>query len=813
MLLFADASLHNFDIKKDYNNPFFHQIIPNLKNYYDSYFDVEVIEFLDTLHNHKYDRVLIIKDRASYIGGRPLTFATAIQNRNPALDLIHQYILELNADYDIFVQEGEGFQIIPEGYDPDDRALRYEYSGWKETYDEICHVMLGSLNCQTIPITDDFIKLTDSEEFQQTRRIVSYPETTSTDIGLHVVRVTIYDKEELYDYQDVKIFVFKQPEAEIDLEKPYPPMDIPDNTISIEDPAWFNAKINNTEFYETSETYDSLDMQIIKLNWLLTDSEGNEIINETHDELNTPINEIQEFRLPRQDYTIQTIKRLNLTNIGNYALTAFFTVKVQDGQGGTIGIFSNDATFDFEAKQCIPHRATQPSYPYSTTNFQIGQKMYGEGFGANHTCCTDNYEYQGEDKKCYEATWYGEFQKLKQKAQDLMKTNMLTNYEGTSSLTFNPNHPAQNRINSIYKLVFERNCDGERGNICAGDATATLTIQGTPCSYNSNLLEQCNGPPIQNMNPSSIPMLCQAYTTTTLANPISFEKIFTQEGTGACSTTNSCAQKMDAFYRLVPANYGNYLCTQFYCENGECTRSFSNYCSCDTNCGAICDSTTTFPQWSETTCRYSCNENCNYNWQRTMCNVNDPITQAGRYCYRNTDKYCYYNVGCTTSGRTHRKGDYCEEETLFEVSLSECIVDDELVNFIPNHDTNTASNSYTLNGCLYEENTNRCDSQGICSLKLDLFKCAEGFEPSCTASGAKCGNYDTQYVEIQLELLPPANNQKGEMPNGDGNDEFEIITIEPFRILLKDYIKQPNNLELSQLFNCDQIQGLTYPVN
>ncbi len=164
-----------------------------------------------------YDDIIMIQDTVSLLNGKPFLFVFAIQNRYPALELIHQYnencIDEFYSDYDIIVElveDGNTIKIDPYGYDPDEdyhgdkdyMESRYIYAGWKEDYDEI-----DGEREVTVQVPKAF---SGSDLYAQTNnRQASYtPE--EKDIGSHILQVHVCDNEGLCDFQNVNIFVTKE---------------------------------------------------------------------------------------------------------------------------------------------------------------------------------------------------------------------------------------------------------------------------------------------------------------------------------------------------------------------------------------------------------------------------------------------------------------------------------------------------------------------------------------------------------------------------------------------------------------------------
>ena len=169
--------------------------------------------------------ILTIIDEASALNvSEPFLFRTAIQNRRPALNYIHQASSLSARDIDLIVPAGEKITIQPLALDPDDDEMRYTYSGWKEDYQDTfsglsnCCLQPG-LNayhdCQQelfagcvsqIPQTNKPLEWSRSPLYLSSGRDASVA-TATNDIGRHMVRITARDPAGLEDYQDINILV------------------------------------------------------------------------------------------------------------------------------------------------------------------------------------------------------------------------------------------------------------------------------------------------------------------------------------------------------------------------------------------------------------------------------------------------------------------------------------------------------------------------------------------------------------------------------------------------------------------------------
>lgn len=172
--------------------------------------------------NADHTDIVTIIDQASLVNvSEPFVFRTAVQNRRPALNFLHQPSALAERGVNYIVPAGQTITLEPEAMDPDEDELRYTYSGWKEdatdqltglfscclqnldTYADCSTNLLK--NCLTQSSTGPR-EWSSSPLYQSTGKDASV--TTSTaDVGLHTVRVTVQDEAGLLDYQDIGIFV------------------------------------------------------------------------------------------------------------------------------------------------------------------------------------------------------------------------------------------------------------------------------------------------------------------------------------------------------------------------------------------------------------------------------------------------------------------------------------------------------------------------------------------------------------------------------------------------------------------------------
>jgi hypothetical protein len=504
------------------------------------------------------------------IDTKPLIFQFAIKNRRPALDYIHQTSPFLNVD--MLVEENGSVEILPNGYDPDDDDLSYNYYGWKEDYEDMYNY--SDINC-TYPTSINYVienctisnysskphNFTGSVAYQQTFKNARY-DTNRDDRGYHelIVYVNETSRQRLYDYQVIRIFVFDKPKANITLNNLYPLID--DHYASVEDPYILNGT-NSTVGLSGLLAGNNLSK------FLWNDSLGEfnigvELREDRNKTLYLPVDVngtgTDDIRLIKPN----VFSKIGLRNISLTILT------YREG-------FTDTNIIEIDVKQCLPHRNnSNPSYPYnSNPNDKINS------YFANHTCCNITYGYRN-GAICYINTTYG-------------SNRSFINYQ-----TKEPSPPApyaitypnlavgsRNAENDIFNRTFIRRCDNNRGNICNGTASETReTIvncadinPGGP-EFNS---ERCVGPPVYMSyygTSSPNPVSCVSYGVT-----YSFERVYglpklnnglTADGT--CTTSPQCASTTS-----FNAPEERYKCTG-YCSGGGCNAVNSASCRCDNTC-------------------------------------------------------------------------------------------------------------------------------------------------------------------------------------------------------------------------------------
>jgi hypothetical protein len=356
------------------------------------------------------------------IGDRLVRWNFAIENRYPVLDYLFgsSSTASHHGDFDYVVQEGDELILYPEGLDPDDETVFYDYKGWRQNYstffnETYCYQQMGevytidelqalcvfgkqndlnsnglnevsqSFNLENIGEVYDLVdpeskKWKNSSEFHDSKQNASIT-TERKDIGLHKVRVITKDIYGQYDYQDVSILVFDTPTANLELENLFD--DIDDSHASIEDVYMLDA-MSSFSFTSNIVSYsylDSLPGDITPVFHEMTDL----------GQLYIPNN------ITESDYETRTINNLvsapyNEDGLVNYPIIHNVILSVVD-QYGTQA--AEPAEEEIQVYECLPHTNYDPSindrenprpgiYPYA-------KAMYGdsqlENYQKEHTCC------------------------------------------------------------------------------------------------------------------------------------------------------------------------------------------------------------------------------------------------------------------------------------------------------------------------------------------------------------------------------------------------------------------------------------------
>ncbi len=511
--------------------------------------------------NCYFDKVLRIVDPSSKIFGKPMVLLVGIKNRRPVLDYIGNKVIP---NVDLTVLEGTELVISPQGYDPDEGFLWYNYSWWQEDwYEELnkscCHTGLVDCSnlsqirqCMIINYSIHPHNFTNSNLFRMTGKNASY-KLTSKDAGLHFLKVSVRDVSGLTDWQNISIFVVDLPIPILNTSNIY--LEADKNFASIEDPYLLNASesvdpalggIHNYTFIDHTEGWSKVvvepeDYLWLPFNWrfLITYSLKASLINES------VVNE-------------------HFNMLGQHEIE----LKVQ-----TITGLEQSSNWTVNVTVCIPYRSNVWPYPYDKLFQQYTGQTVTNPFFSNHSCCVGNlsngstWSLKPASEPCLNLTFYGFMLSDNYPGIGLAgdRTNLKTNFLQIQV----PGHPASftsnglpnlviNQSNDVWALQFTRYCTGDRGNICAGNGEFYY-YQIADCYYNESLTEQCQGPSPELIN--AFPSINISKATCVGYNDTTFENLLVQAGfltsaTGRCLEGEHCV--------------GDLLMSDFKCQNGDC---------------------------------------------------------------------------------------------------------------------------------------------------------------------------------------------------------------------------------------------------
>ena len=675
-LLKQENQDHTFNLSEDYDSI----------SDYDPAFDVKV--FQDSCRHHdgcpttptstlyaEFDDVVRIEDtrQDARVDNRSLVFHATIKNRRPALDYIHE--TKVSA-YDILAHENDTLWLTPEGYDPDDMGVSYDYEGWREDwnawYNFTCAETCLEPSCdrRTDCVERDHTvqpeNWTRSQPYQHTGRDAKI-NLSRNDTGLHNVTVRIRDDTGLEDFQVVRILVYDLPVARPNGSNMIP--GISDEYASIEDPYLLNG----------SESTASQLMDEQLSNWLWTGSyDGNVMffIDSTTAINTTPI----EGRFYSWDAANGILGPQDITNQPINTTESAIPVGPGGGLKYTINhtvtsatLASDPATYEIQVYECLPVRndTHTNAYPYNDT----------DSTSYDHTCClgtttggepdsSDWGEVADTGKTCYERWETGILQQLWTKSYFQEHGNpevQVAENEKYIGITTNPSKPITTLTereyqNDGFNLTYERACDGKRGNTCTGEITKTYDqIKSCPDYYHSTDDERCQG---------WVGDECKIYTYNEHFNRNTFEQdhyysIDMQNRTGGnpngiCNEHERCADPGTKNYDYSNnQDDGDHLCKGGCAGSDGCTKPVE--CQCDIDkCDATCeDGVEDFKLGSDTCSSHCRSQTCTYNWNDQACpeqcildqNMNNDQFSFYTNCKASHNpsqqEYCHYHRGCT----------------------------------------------------------------------------------------------------------------------------------------------------------------------
>ncbi len=502
----------SFNYKTNINNKYYRQgfqIEPHTKGGGNI---LVVINDTDTQYNFK---------------GKNFSFQFLMQNRPPALNYLSNvnngmFYPELYTDqrlkmyFDYVVMENTTITINPTAKDPDDANITYNYSGWKETYDEAmnesCAIDIATYKAQEFYERDIASKClvtnvsqprnwTKSQLFRQTSSSATYT-TTRSDIGWHNITVTASDGV-LKDWQVVWILVTDKVKAFLTGRNLYDYGLSDNHTASVEDPYMLNGTLTNFFAAPTSTGYDSI--------WDDSAEPGIAAYYNPKNSQNIALPDgpfdVKNMADPMKYFTIPLFTDTSPSKIHNISYTA-----VDSGSSGNNG----SMTIQVTVYQCIPYgkseirNQTIPPYPYNKVKSDNDTYTNNSEnpFLATHSCCYGRIlngkieafapdlqapptpgKVKPSTEVCYEYSKYGCYEKIVSEAADNSGVFKKIANEAGVPLTI-PGTSLQNKY-SVYEGKLVDACTGNRGNICSGKPVMEFreALNATPI----NAKEHCSG--------------------------------------------------------------------------------------------------------------------------------------------------------------------------------------------------------------------------------------------------------------------------------------------------------------------------------
>ena len=145
-----------------------------------------------------------------------------LENRPPVLNQIDPYgpypavVAEGCQQFDLIAIENQLLTLEPLAFDTDEDELTYSYSGWLEEYNETvgnevidpiskCVKSYASSKITYDPEKPGQIRWIKDPDFENNGKASAF--ITTKDIGPHNMRITVCDKQNYCDYQDIRILI------------------------------------------------------------------------------------------------------------------------------------------------------------------------------------------------------------------------------------------------------------------------------------------------------------------------------------------------------------------------------------------------------------------------------------------------------------------------------------------------------------------------------------------------------------------------------------------------------------------------------
>ncbi len=514
--------------------------------------------------------VFVIKDKLySALLGEDYIFQFARQRRWPTLDYITQdinlykagyrlgksayYYPNKSMGYDYFIPAGSYIEIEPNATDPDERELIYNYSGWKQDYNEYWNSTLENDlkntlgNCTDNPANCMYKvypeignlpprEWTNSNSYYFKGGFTGKVKinTTANESGPHIVRVNVSNGK-YSDYQDVRILVFDTTQLKAEGYNQF--QDIDKSVASIEDPYYFET--GGSTLFCKDMVYDYQDESEVTNHTSLVTN-----IITGHTLYSGPATKIALLnmyaKISPNDFDINNVtgpfdNNTNGTNnyrIHNINVSIEFTGTCPGGQYKKF--------IDVNVTQCVPHRSNIATYPFNKYNESDYNLIFGklsingnyvnywdsstDPFEGNHSCCevslVNGIYNITKGNECYHFESYSNFMPNKSKeyfpatlaindtegfTNDNLDLNVMPTIEKVNGNELDwyemdhyetPFNQIPWYLNDVYHRIVSQQCSGTRGNACSGPITDTWT-NSTPCNdknTSNGETETCAGP-------------------------------------------------------------------------------------------------------------------------------------------------------------------------------------------------------------------------------------------------------------------------------------------------------------------------------
>lgn len=497
----------------------------------------------------KSDYVLTIVDKSSLLKGRPWTINTAIQQRKPVLDYMHDPGQDSTfqgekIDYQFFANST--IRLEPNGIDPELGNLTYDYYGWKEDYDQYLNwtkcVEDEPSGCNLSNFADYVItdtsqaphKWTTNQEYLSSGRTSQW-NTSNGDVGLHNVTVVVTDKQGKKDFQVVKILIFDLPKAKLNMSNGYD--DISNDWASIED----NYTLDGSASQASMMAGGDIDGYVF---W--DDVEGFVISS-----IASKINISETFWNATLDYFKGKTWDDIVGTSGDTFVDHKILLVVKQNQSGVI-IQSPPSIKNVSVAQCLPHgyisdddTTFNPLLDYdisSSSSINGGLGYYyntnNDLFNSPHVCCEPlvlnpadpnnlgGGKFASVSTVCFNKDFYMTLPDLdKDDPYPYLEGSLIDNGTGAIGVYnysvhvgqqlindpytlfngINVNDLRNEKVNDLFRLKMSQKCSGTRGNVCAGafDFVWSQT-DNMKCNDFNQVQDQfarCQGPGLDSLGP------------------------------------------------------------------------------------------------------------------------------------------------------------------------------------------------------------------------------------------------------------------------------------------------------------------------